>query len=44
MGRVLETTETILGLDTVTQAPLTVLLRSLRSMVRSSAWESEHSA
>jgi glutamate dehydrogenase len=44
VGRVLETTETILGLDTVTQAPLTVLLRSLRSMVRSSAWESEHSA
>ncbi|WP_210605158.1 NAD-glutamate dehydrogenase [Brevibacterium oceani] len=43
VGRVLETTETILGLDTVTQAPLSVLLRSLRSMVRSSAWESEHS-
>ena len=42
VGRVLETTETILGLDSVTQAPLSVLLRSLRSMVRSSTWESEH--
>ena len=42
VGRVLETTETILGLDSVTQAPLSVLLRSLRSLVRSSAWESEH--
>lgn len=44
VDRVIETTETILGLDTVTQAPLSVLLRMLRSMVRSSAWESEHSA
>jgi glutamate dehydrogenase len=44
VSRVIETTETILGLDTVTQAPLSVLLRSLRSMVRSSAWESEHSS
>jgi glutamate dehydrogenase len=42
VGRVIETTETILGLETVTQAPLSVLLRSLRSMVRSSTWESEH--
>ena len=41
-GRVLETTETILGLETVTQAPLSVLLRMMRGVVRSSAWESEH--
>ena len=42
--RVLETIETVLALDTVTQAPLSVLLRMLRGVVRSSAWESEHSA
>lgn len=44
VGRVLETTETILDLDTVTQAPLSVLLRMMRGVVRSSAWESEHGA
>ncbi|TGD12447.1 NAD-glutamate dehydrogenase [Brevibacterium sp. S111] len=44
VSRVIETTETILGLDSVTQAPLSVLLRSLRSMVRSSTWESEHNS
>ena len=44
VSRVIETTETILGLDSVTQAPLSVLLRSLRSMVRSSTWESQHNS
>lgn len=43
-ARVLDTTETILGLETVTQAPLSVLLRMMRGVVRSSAWESEHGA
>ena len=43
-GRVIETTETILGLESVTQAPLSVLLRMMRGVVRSSAWESEHGA
>ncbi|SDR73781.1 glutamate dehydrogenase (NAD) [Brevibacterium sandarakinum] len=41
-ARVLDTTETILGLESVTQAPLSVLLRMMRGVVRSSAWESEH--
>ena len=39
-----DTIETVIALDTVTQAPLSVLLRMLRGVVRSSAWESEHSA
>ncbi|WP_309132493.1 NAD-glutamate dehydrogenase [Brevibacterium sp.] len=43
-ARVLETIETVLGLETVTQAPLSVLLRMMRGVVRSSDWESEHSA
>ncbi|RBP66158.1 glutamate dehydrogenase (NAD) [Brevibacterium sanguinis] len=42
--RVLDTIDTVLGLDTVTQAPLSVLLRMMRGVVRSSDWESEHSA
>ncbi len=37
-ARVLETIETVLALETVTQAPLSVLLRMMRGVVRSSAW------
>lgn len=43
LGQVLETIDEIRQLDTVTQTPLSVLLRMMRGIVRSTVWQSEES-
>ena len=43
LSQVLETIDEIRQLDTVTQTPLSVLLRMMRGIVRSTVWQSEES-
>lgn len=43
LTQVLETIDEVRELDTVTQAPLSVLMRMMRGMVRSTVWQSEES-